>query len=586
MSRMIGPRWIPSAARVSIRAKIVTVFLLSLIGYILLGSVLFWQAMRQSTEYQASQGARQSADLLISGIHSELDYAISISYNLLQNVDIPRWLSSETKVRDLVTTRNANQVLMRTYPFFPGLESIYLFANDGEGIRASHHLSIQTFEDIRETSWHARAVERRGGFFVTLNADGTLFSTAGMNNISLIRQVLDLNSMKPLGFLIINLNETFISNTTKQIYAKYNTKFYILDENGSSVLKGQELPDFGDSVPPDGAVRRVGDETLFLYQTHIPDLGWTVISASPYNVLSGVPYFPQMFLLPVLSSVGMYILGMVFTANLITKPVDELIASMRGVREGRFEPMPTDKRQDEFGQLKGNYNIMVSELNAMIQQRVRMEKEKRKHELDILGEQVKPHFLYNTLDTISYLILSGDNQGAAEAVTALSSYYRVSLNKGAETVPLSEEISMIRNYLSLQKTRYGEMISDRYDVAPDAGAVPVLRNILQPLVENCIYHGIKPGGEPGLITITASIQGKALLIMVEDDGMGMTPEQLGGLDVDILDQNLTSFGLRGTIKRLRLFYNREDVYEVKSEPGLGTCVLLKIPAGKEDVIDG
>ncbi len=551
-------------------------FLISLIAYIILATALFSRALEQSTEYQINQGAKQSADLLISGIRSQLDNARSISYNLIQNADIARWLATDDDDRNFLVNRNADQVLRETYSFFPGWESIFLFNNDGEGILVSHHYVEATFKDIRETPWYEKAIGLRGGFFVALNADGTLFSATGQNNISLIRQVLNIDNMQPVGFLIVNLNENFISQTTDEIFRKYNTEFYILDEKGQSVISDQTHIDIED-IPEEGEARNIGGETFFLYRTTIPELGWTVVSSTPYDLFSGVPFFPQMVVLPMLSAVVMYLLAMLFTSNLITKPVNELIVSMRGVREGKFVRMPHDNRRDEFGQLKDNYNIMVEELNAQIQQRARMEQEKRKHELDILGEQIKPHFLYNTLDTIYYLILSNHSKSAAEAVNALSRYYRTSLSKGAETVPLSEEVDMVKNYLSLQKIRYGEMFSDEYHIGDGAGNVPVLRNILQPLVENCIYHGIKPSGEPGKVTIKANALEGRLLITVQDDGLGMTKEQLEHLNDDMLDANSASFGLRGTIRRLRLFYNKDDICQINSAPGNGMSVTLRLP---------
>ncbi len=142
---------------------------------------------------------------------------------------------------------------------------------------------------------------------------------------------------------------------------------------------------------------------------------------------------------------------------------------------------------------------------------------------------------------------------------SLGRYYSISLNKGAETVPLCDEIQLVQNYLSLQKLRYGAMIEDHYNISEDTGELHVLRNILQPLVENSIYHGIKPSGEPGSIFIEAHREDGCLVLAVRDNGMGMTEEEQGRLSADILNQNLHSFGVRGTIKRAKLFCNRTDI---------------------------
>jgi len=493
----------------------------------------------------------------------------------MQNADIRAWLRGGES-RTAAVNRAANQALLQTFVNFRVIESLYIFDNDGENINISNHLTTKTFTEIESAAWYGVAKEQHGGAFVSINASGTLLSNSGGNNISFIRQILDMQTFKPSGFLIINLNEGFLTSLTNNDGEGTDVQFFLLDENGESVIKWQQPPDI-NGLPDKGAPRQVNGESVYLYRTEIPEIRWTVITSVPYSMFKSIPLAARLFLISMLFSVFLYLFGSMYTAWLVTKPVNKLIASMRGVREGRFEPVPSSMRQDEFGQLEEDYNIMVNALSSMINQRVLMEKEKRKAELDILNEQFKPHFLYNTLDSISYLVLSGDNQSAYGAVAALSGYYRMNLQKGAETVLLSEEIGMIKNYLALQKIRYTDMIEDQYEIQPEAANIPVLRNILQPLVENSIYHGIRPSGEPGFVRMAAGINNSKLVITVEDNGLGMSPELLNSLNDGTIEQNLTSFGLRGTVKRLRLFYGREDVCHINSKKFKGTVVTLMIP---------
>jgi two-component system sensor histidine kinase YesM len=570
-------------ANLSIRSKIIAVFLVSLLLYVLLATAVSWRTLMASTEGQLRQSAGQSGALLISGIRSTLDNAKYISYNLLQNADIANWLG-EGGSENLAYYRNANQALINTYGTFPGIESIYLFNNEGKSVSASHHRSILLFDSIFETSWHKRAVELGGGFFVTLNADGTLFSSRGTNNISLIRQALDINTMRPLGFLVVNLNESFLSETALDFSARYGTDLYVLDENGESLIRGREAPFSGVDVPEGGGLGRIEGESLFLYEAGMPELGWTVLSGTSYQALDGLTYTVRIFLIQAVCAIGLYLLGSMYVARLIAQPVNELVSSMRGVREGRFEPVPLRERRDEFGQLGESYNIMIGEINAMLLQRVEHEKEKRRYELEILAEQFNPHFLYNTLDSISYLVLSGEKTRAVEAIVAMSHFYRASLHAGAETSALGDELKMVRDYLSLQKIRYGELISYECDASPEAERIPVPRNILQPLAENSINHGIVPGGEPGTIRLRAWLEDSRLFVRVEDDGLGMKPETLESLKAPEDGKRAKSFGLRGTMQRLALFYDSPDTFEIESEPGKGVRILLKIPVaqrGKE-----
>lgn len=159
----------------------------------------------------------------------------------------------------------------------------------------------------------------------------------------------------------------------------------------------------------------------------------------------------------------------------------------------------------------------------------------------------------------------------------MGSYCRISLSKGSETISLADEIRLIRNYLALQKLRYGDMINDEYKVEDNTLNIKILKNILQPLVENSIYHGIRPSGEPGLITISAGIDMDYLFLSVEDNGIGMNEDEINSISNENLAGNQSSFGLRGTIQRLKIHYGTNDIYKVESKKYEGTKIILKIP---------
>lgn len=567
----------------SIKTKILLVYSLTLLVYILSATMLYQRQLTIATRDQAELGAKQSVEVLLSGIDSEVESARYIANSLLLNSDILRWLRRPSGLSDAETTQRANRVLVQTYAIYPNIESIFIYDNDGVSINASNHLTYNYVGDMLEAPWYDRAIRLDGGAFMTVNADGTLFSSSGQNNISFIRRVLDVDSMRPTGFLILNFNERFITSITDGASQKYDVRFYLYDELGQDIIRGQSLPpECVSAIEGESAILSVGGEPTFLYRASFPKYGWTVISAAPHRTNWWNAFALRLYIILLAAAISMYVFVSLYTAELITKPICGLIRSMRGVREGRFELVASNKRGDEFGELEDDYNIMINALNDMIKWQSAMEQERRRYELLIITEQFKPHFLYNTLDSISYLIHSGANDKAYSAVTALSRYYNSSLQKGAAMVPLRYEIDMIQSYLSLQKLRYIDMIADEYDVSPEAADTPVLRNILQPLVENSIYHGIKPSGEQGRITIKASVSGETLLLSVADDGIGMTLEQLSRLDSSRLQDNDSSFGLRGMVQRLRLFYNQHNVCEVTSKLYVGTTVTLTLPRGGKE----
>ena len=217
---------------------------------------------------------------------------------------------------------------------------------------------------------------------------------------------------------------------------------------------------------------------------------------------------------------------------------------------------------------------MLIETNHLIDDLVEQEKNMKNLELEILYEQVKPHFLYNTLDTICYLVFEKPQIEVYDAVQTLSHFYRKSLSKGKMVITLHDELAIIKDYLTLQRLRYGDIFLDEYDIQVDLTLIHVPKLILQPLVENCIYHGIRPKGEQGYIRISVHEIEGYIRIQIRDDGVGMTEEEIR----EFLYRNTgRSFGFSGTMERLKLHYHIDQVCTVESVKGEYFQVSLMIP---------
>ena len=202
---------------------------------------------------------------------------------------------------------------------------------------------------------------------------------------------------------------------------------------------------------------------------------------------------------------------------------------------------------------------------------------KRKYELDVLNAQIKPHFLYNTFDSIGALALTGRNREAYQMIQALGKYYRTSLHKGDEVIVLSDEIKIVKNYLIIQKYRYEDVFDVVYELDESIQSCKVLKLILQPFAENAIYHGLKVMDEGGTITIRTENQGDYILLQVEDDGAGMPEEKAAQILTEGRSQEKASFGVWGTAERIRLYYKQEGLVTIDSREGKGTRVSIRIP---------
>ena len=223
------------------------------------------------------------------------------------------------------------------------------------------------------------------------------------------------------------------------------------------------------------------------------------------------------------------------------------------------------------------YNVMVNEINELFDKVVEEQEAIRKSELQLLQSQIKPHFLYNTFDAISSLALMNKNKEVYEAILALGSLYRTNLNSGNEIIEIQEEIEAVKNYIKILKIRYDDIFDANIDVDERTLKMQIPKLTLQPIVENALYHGLKPKGGHGIIDVSVKLEGPDVVIKVRDDGVGMSRET-----VQKIMEKSGSFGIRGTVERLRIFYMRENIMEIKSEPGKGTTVILRVPAESGD----
>jgi two-component system sensor histidine kinase YesM len=233
---------------------------------------------------------------------------------------------------------------------------------------------------------------------------------------------------------------------------------------------------------------------------------------------------------------------------------------------------------DEIGKLKNVYNTMICKIENLIEEIVKEQRVKRKAELDVLQSQIKPHFLYNSFDAISSLALDGRNDEVYKIIKALGNFYRMSLSNGKEVITVDEELQTVKSYLTIQQIRYDNMFTVTMDIDERISKYKILKLVLQPLIENSIYHGIKPTRKRGNIFISTSLKSDYVELVVQDDGVGISKDKLSSIQ----NHNIEGIGLHGTIERLNIFYNGKSKFEVKSEVGKGAKVTIYIPIEQEE----
>lgn len=273
-------------------------------------------------------------------------------------------------------------------------------------------------------------------------------------------------------------------------------------------------------------------------------------------------------------------------ARSVTQPVVDLSRRAEDVIGGDLTVRePVRSETYEIRTLSEGMEQMISRLNAQIQEITQKQGSLRRTELALLQAQINPHFLYNTMDTIIWLIEADRPQEAVDMISNLSDFFRHSLSRGEDVITLGEEERHVRSYLQIQQARYQDILEYTICIAPDFQGARLPKLTLQPLVENALYHGIKLKRGKGCIYITSRLEGTDVLIQITDDGAGMTVERLAALNRAMKTGERVGFGLVTVHERLRLLFGSPYGLTLSSRQGVGTTVTVRIPYGGGEEVE-
>ena len=267
----------------------------------------------------------------------------------------------------------------------------------------------------------------------------------------------------------------------------------------------------------------------------------------------------------------------------ILRPINVLYDATRRVSQGELSARADVSSGDEIEILARGFNDMAGNMQLLVQKTKEDEQKLRRLDLRLLQEQINPHFLYNTLDTIVWLIEGGQADEAVGMVVTLSNFFRLVLSRGREFISLREEEQHIRSYLEIQEVRYHDILEYDIQIDPALYDYQILKLTLQPLVENALYHGIKYKRAKGCIRVRGEKEGEVLRLTVGDNGVGMDESDLEQLRREIgrpCRETEKGFGLANVNERIHMYFGPEYGMDIRSEKGGGTVVTLTIPAVK------
>ena len=256
--------------------------------------------------------------------------------------------------------------------------------------------------------------------------------------------------------------------------------------------------------------------------------------------------------------------------------VDKVVYAAKRLGEGQFDYILRDMGGDEIGQIAGAFNLLNERIQILIQDNYEKKLMIKSSEMNLLQEQINPHFLYNALSVISSMSMRENGKRTVECLRYLADFYRISLNKGREVISIEQELDLLQNYMKIQKIRFGEDVVIRYEADEDVLQCRTIKLILQPLVENAIHHGRR---EEEVLTVGVSVRRREERVIYEvcDDGLGIEPEKLVQLRTE-LKQSQEGYGLKNVDIRVKLRYGEGYGVSIMSIPDKGTCVRVEIPA--------
>ena len=317
----------------------------------------------------------------------------------------------------------------------------------------------------------------------------------------------------------------------------------------------------------------------------LENCGWTLAAALPQDDIfrTSRQLRMEMLAVVVLLAAASYFLAYRLSQS-ITRRLYLLNDTMHAVELGDVSARVAPQGRDEIGQLMGSFSNMMGRIDTLMDEKLEQGQQIKALELKALQAQINPHFLYNSLDLINCTAIAHNVPEISRMVNALARFYRLSLSRGKEVIPLADELKHARLYVEIQNMRFEDRVRTEWDVEPGVEQCPIIKIVLQPIIENAIIHGIfeKPD-KTGRLSIAAFRQGQDLVITVEDDGVGMDEEtRLANFSANTSSANTKGgYGVRNINERLHLAYGAEYGLSCESELGRGTRVTIRIPAAEE-----
>ena len=550
----------------------VFIMILALLG--LVGGMYYQTssvAIRQTTEQNTRKTIQQSGQFITSYLQKVKQTTSSLAENekIKTYAQTPSQENAE-QLRQLFAT------ILKTDL---DLVSAILVTKDGNLISTDPELTMKTSADMMKEKWYQDAIHK-GAMPILTPARRTVSHTIGEKwVISIMQEVVDKDG-KNLGVVRLDIGYKTLEAYLDQLQLGKEGFTFIVDANHDFVYHPKKAVYSSHvemkAMAPYLSVKNgyVKSTQAYVSQYQIPNSGWTLIGVSSMEQLHAVQtQILWSFIGTGLFALGVCLIGIWFVLRLWIKPLRDLQATILKVGSGHSDLRANETGSPELVDLARQFNIMLDRIDQLMIAVKEEEQNVRKYELQALSSQINPHFLYNTLDTIVWMAEFNDSKRVVEVTKSLAKYFRLALNQGHEQISLKDEIDHVRQYLFIQKQRYGEKLQYEIKELKQYDDYKIPKLILQPLVENAIYHGIKEMNRQGRIRVSVSENDTQLIVSIYDNGRGFVASETTNATL----VRLGGVGLKNVNQRLQLQFGKSYHMEIKSEENTYTEIRLYFP---------
>ena len=506
----------------------------------------------------------------------------SLYYGAVKNAD----LSSESVGSELTLLYDNNK---------DNVDNIALFSEDGMLVEAVPAARLKPNLDVTGEPWFRDALEKTENQHFSLPHVQYIFD----NNENQYRWVISLSRAVELtsgtstaqGILLVDISYSSLEQLFDGVTAGKGGYVYLISSDGELLYHPKmQLIDSGRMQENNVAAAAYKDgnhmeefdgSSRFVTIKSIGYTGWKVVGVTPENVVTLNTIKTRLFIVFIIALI-LFILALInsYISSRITNPIKELEKSVGILEEGNLDVPVYAGGSYEIQHLGKSIGDMAAQIRLLMKDIVTEHEAKRKQEFDTLQSQINPHFLYNTLDIIVWMIENEQKAEAVKAVTALARFFRISLSKGKSIITVRDELEHVRNYLMIQHMRFKNKFT--YEIQAEDGVLELasLKLMLQPLVENAIYHGMEFMDGDGEILLKVWKEEGDLYFSVIDNGLGMTEEQVGNLFTGashVDSKRGSGIGVKNVNERIKLYFGEKYGLSIESEPDEGTTVKIHLP---------